>query len=104
MRYADGCIMSLRIVPLHGHVPVINGQYLVGSVVTGVSVSLDHVTHNNLLDFLAEVRVGLTVVHVMVRHGRRVFPGAQKLSVLLWEFFWWFHLFSFCYPLFKKLG
>ena len=39
-----GCMLVLRIVPLHGHVSVINDKYLVGSVVAGVAVPrVDHV-------------------------------------------------------------
>ena len=38
MRYGDGCMLVLRIVPLHSHVPVINDQHLHGSIVAGVVV------------------------------------------------------------------
>ena len=87
MRYGDGCMLVLRIVPLYGHVSVINDQHLDGSVVAGVAVPrVDHVTHNNLLAFLAETLWGLAFAHVMVRHDRRAFPGAHNLSGLLWEF------------------
>ena len=57
----------------------------------------------HILAFLTEAMWGLTLVHVMVRHGRRTFPGAQNLAFYgnFCDGFIWFH---FVTPYSKSRG